>query len=73
VRILELKQQYNWDRDALLAVLGLLDDPYPFTLHFSAFMAVIEGQGTKEQIEYWIPRCEKMEILGQPIFNIADY
>jgi acyl-CoA oxidase len=42
----------------------LLDDPYPFTLHFSAFMNVIESQGTKEQIQEWIPRCERMEILG---------
>jgi len=44
--------------------MALLDDPYPFMLHFAAFMAVIESQGTKEQIREWIPRCERMEILG---------
>ena len=42
----------------------LLDDPYPFTLHFTAFIAVIENQGTDEQIKEWIPPCERMEILG---------
>ena len=64
VRLLELQQRHNWDRNTLLTAMILLDDPYPFTLHFSAFMAVIEAQGTKEQIKEWIPRCERMEILG---------
>ena len=64
IRLLELQRQYDWDRNTLLTAIVLLDDPYPFTLHFTAFMAVIESQGTKEQIKEWIPRCERMEILG---------
>ena len=27
-------------------------------------MAVIEAQGTHEQVQEWIPRCERMEVLG---------
>ena len=64
VRLLELQRQHNWDRNTLLTATGLLDDPYPFTLHFTAFMAVIEAQGTQEQVKEWIPRCETMQILG---------
>src|SRR5277367_6157808 len=64
VRLLELQRQHNWDRHTFLTATGLLDDPYPFTLHLTAFMAVIEAQGTQEQIQKWIPRCETMEILG---------
>lgn len=66
IRLLELQQKHNWDRDTLLTAVVLLDDPYPFTLHFSAFIAVIEAQGTEEQIKEWIPPSEKMEILGSP-------
>jgi len=64
VRLLELQKEHGWDRDTLIIATALLDDPYPFMLHFAAFMTVIESQGTKEQIREWIPRCERMEILG---------
>jgi len=63
-RLLELQKQYNWDRNTLISAVLLLDDPYPFMLHFSAFMSVIENQGTEEQIREWIPLCERMEVLG---------
>lgn len=67
IRLLELQKEHGWNRDTLITALLLLDDPYPIVLHFTAFMAVIEGQGTKEQIEEWIPQCERMEILGFPL------
>ena len=63
-RLMELQKENNWDRNTLLSAVVLLDDPLPFTLHFSAFMAVIEGQGTDEQRKEWIPPSERMEILG---------
>ena len=66
VRLLELAREHGWDRQTLLTAVSLLDDPYPFTLHFTAFMAVIEAQGTPEQIKEWIPKCETMEYLGTP-------
>ena len=62
---MELQQKHNWDRSTLLAALVLLNDPYPFGLHFAAFMSTIENQGTQEQIKEWIPKAERMEILGQ--------
>jgi hypothetical protein len=67
IRLLELQKEHGWNRDTLITALVLLDDPYPIFLHFTAFMAVIEAQGTKEQIEEWIPQCERMEILGFPL------
>jgi hypothetical protein len=67
VRLLELQREHGWDRETLLQATVLLDDPYPFTLHFSAFMAVIENQGTEEQIKEWIPKCERMEVLGMSL------
>ena len=72
VRLLELQKQYNWDRDTLLLANRLLDDPYPFVLHFTAFIAVIETQGTLEQVAEWIPRSENMEILGKRTHGKAD-
>jgi acyl-CoA oxidase len=65
VRLLELQQQQSWRRDKLLTAVLLLDDPYPFTLHFSAFMLVIEAQGMQEQVAEWIPLCERMEVIGR--------
>lgn len=64
VRLLELQKQYRWSRETLLQAVVLLDDPFPFTLHFTAFMSVIENQATEEQVNEWIPKCEKMEVLG---------
>ena len=64
MRLLELQKKYQWDRQTLLQATVLLDDPYPFSLHFTAFMAVIENQGTEDQIREWIPPCERMEVLG---------
>jgi acyl-CoA oxidase len=64
VRLMELQRKHNWSRSTLFSAVELLDDPYPFMLHFAAFMSVIENQGTQEQIKEWIPKCERMEILG---------
>jgi acyl-CoA oxidase len=64
IRLMELQKKYNWDRNTLLSAVVLLDDPLPFTLHFTAFMAVIEAQGTDEQRQEWIPPSERMEISG---------
>jgi acyl-CoA oxidase len=64
IHLMKLQKKYNWDRNTLLSAVVLLDDPLPFTLHFTAFMAVIEAQGTDEQRQEWIPRSERMEILG---------
>ena len=63
-RLMELQKKYHWDRNMLRSAVVLLDDPLPFTLHFTAFMAVIEAQGTEEQKKEWIPPSERMEILG---------
>jgi hypothetical protein len=64
VRLLELQKEHGWDLDTFITAVGLLDDTYPFLLHIIAFIAVIKAQGTEEQIQEWIPRCERMEILG---------
>jgi acyl-CoA oxidase len=63
-RLLELQKEHNWGRNALVTVFSLLDDTYPISLHYAAFILVIENQGTDEQIKEWIPLCERMEVLG---------
>eukprot|EP00475_Leptophrys_vorax_P021923 TRINITY_DN2979_c0_g1_i2.p1 TRINITY_DN2979_c0_g1~~TRINITY_DN2979_c0_g1_i2.p1 ORF type:complete len:685 (-),score=208.09 TRINITY_DN2979_c0_g1_i2:62-1846(-) len=41
-----------------------LDRRLPFGLHFSMFVPTIEGQGTKEQKEKWLPLCYTLAIIG---------
>lgn len=47
-------------------VMSLYDPSWATRIgvHFGLFQNAIEGSGTEEQIEYWIPKCQKMEIFG---------
>lgn len=36
----------------------------PFMLHASMFISTIKTQGTPEQIQKWVPKCETYEIIG---------
>lgn len=37
---------------------------HPFALHFSMFMETIKGQGTDEQIAEFLPKAQRLEIIG---------
>ena len=37
---------------------------HPFGLHYSMFIPTIEGQGTDEQIQEFLPRAKRLEIIG---------
>jgi acyl-CoA oxidase len=32
--------------------------------HYTIFLPTLQTNGTKEQIEYWVPRTLKFEIIG---------
>ncbi|XP_064597795.1 peroxisomal acyl-coenzyme A oxidase 1-like [Liolophura sinensis] len=36
----------------------------PLGLHFSMFLQTLQGMGTKEQVNHWVPRSNRLEIIG---------
>ncbi|KAL7273930.1 hypothetical protein RUND412_003177 [Rhizina undulata] len=63
-RLLELRDSYNWSPAEYAEAIRLQDESLPVTLHESAFIAVIESQGSEEQKKTWLPRCRRYEIIG---------
>lgn len=63
-RLLELRDDNNWTPQELRLGVYLHDEPLPIQLHETAFVAVIEAQGTDAQKRLWVPRCYNYEILG---------
>ena len=43
---------------------GVLKEGNPLGLHFVMFMPAIMGQGTVEQQRKWLPRAQKLQIIG---------
>lgn len=64
LRLVELRSIHRWDRETFMLAMTLIDDHIPFGLHFSAFIPVLESQGSDEQIAEWLPRCLNLEVLG---------
>lgn len=64
LRLIELRRIHGWDQETFFQAIQLVDDQIPFGLHFSAFMAVIQSQGSDEQIAEWIPKCDSLEVIG---------
>lgn len=63
-RLLELRDQHQWTREEYFMALLSLEDAVPLAMSENAFVAVIESQGSDEQIAHWIPRCRTYEVLG---------
>ena len=42
----------------------MIDEPGGLDLHLGMFIPTIQGQGTKEQQAYWMPRCLKLKVIG---------
>lgn len=64
LRLIELRRQYQWDHETFMLAMTIVDDHVPFGLHYSAFMPVVESQGSDEQIAEWLPKCQSLEVLG---------
>ncbi|KAF8456681.1 acyl-CoA dehydrogenase/oxidase [Terfezia claveryi] len=63
-RLLQLRKLHNWSQEEYREALLLSDDNLPTTLHESAFINIIHSQGTNEQREQWLPRCQRLEFVG---------
>jgi acyl-CoA oxidase len=61
---LTLRDKHNWTHDELRFALQLHDETLPIQLHESAFVAVIESQGSEAQKAYWLPKCRSYEVVG---------
>ncbi|RPB20623.1 acyl-CoA oxidase [Terfezia boudieri ATCC MYA-4762] len=63
-RLLQLRKLHNWSQEEYREALSLSDDKLPTTLHEIAFINIIYSQGTNEQREQWLPRCQRLEFVG---------
>ena len=58
------EDQYEWDSEDRSMAQYLCDDVSPFMVHYAMFVTTIREQGSDEQRAYWMPRVEKMEVVG---------
>lgn len=63
-RLLELQEKHDWTTLEVVEAALTLDLQSPITIHWVAFVPVIMGQGTNEQIERWGNRAMNHEIMG---------
>ncbi|EPQ31911.1 uncharacterized protein PFL1_00110 [Pseudozyma flocculosa PF-1] len=63
-RLLELAEKHDWTTHEVIEAAITLDLQSPVTIHWVAFVPVIFGQGSNEQIERWGNRAMNHEILG---------
>ncbi|KAN0066149.1 hypothetical protein ACQY0O_000243 [Thecaphora frezii] len=63
-RLLELSEKHDWTTHEVIEAAITLDLQSPITIHWVAFVPVIFGQGSPEQIERWGNRAMNHEIMG---------
>lgn len=63
-RLLEIAERDDWDTQEIIEAAISLDLQSPITIHWVAFVPVIMGQGSPEQVERWGSRAMNHEILG---------
>lgn len=63
-RLLNLAEEHGWSTHEIIEAALTLDLQSPITIHWVAFVPVIFGQGSAEQIERWGNKAMNHEILG---------
>lgn len=63
-RLLEIAERDDWTTHEIIEAAISLDLQSPVTIHWIAFVPVIMGQGSPEQIERWGGRAMNHEIMG---------
>lgn len=63
-RLLEIAEREDWDTQQIIEAAVGLDLQSPVTIHWVAFVPVIMGQGSAEQVESWGQRAMTHQILG---------
>lgn len=66
------EDQYGWNSQDVSMAQYLCDDVSPFMVHYAMFVTTVREQASEEQRKYWMPKIEKMEVVGcyaQWVFN----
>ncbi|CAO1634974.1 unnamed protein product [Sympodiomycopsis kandeliae] len=63
-RLLDIAERDDWDTQEIIEAAISLDLQSPVTIHWVAFVPVIMGQGSAEQVERWGEKAMNHEILG---------
>ncbi|KAI9259370.1 acyl-CoA dehydrogenase/oxidase [Sporodiniella umbellata] len=63
-KTIEISDRYQLDREEQLALLSYVHLMTPLSLHYTAFIPVIEAQGTPEQIERFVLPAKRHTIIG---------
>ncbi|KAG0941748.1 hypothetical protein G6F57_006099 [Rhizopus arrhizus] len=63
-RMIEIVEEHRLDQQEQLALMIYVDMLTPLGLHYSAFMSVIEAQGTQEQVDKWYAAAKRHAIIG---------
>ena len=58
------QDQHGWNEEDHTMAMYLCDDVSPYTVHYHMFVTTIEEQGSDEQKKHWMPRVERMEVIG---------
>ncbi|KAK8599768.1 hypothetical protein V6N13_060409 [Hibiscus sabdariffa] len=56
--------ELNLSEEESLTLWSYVDQPAYANLHWGMFIPAIEGQGTEEQKQKWLPMAYKMQIIG---------
>ncbi|UZJ55372.1 hypothetical protein CBS101457_004692 [Exobasidium rhododendri] len=63
-RLLEIAEREDWDTQQIVEAAVGLDLQSPITIHWIAFVPVIIGQGSNEQVEKWAEPAMSHQHLG---------
>ncbi|PWN92680.1 acyl-CoA oxidase [Acaromyces ingoldii] len=63
-RLLDIGEKHEWDTHQIIEAAISLDLQSPVTIHWVAFVPVIMGQGSMEQVDRWGQRAMTHQILG---------
>ncbi|CEJ01326.1 Putative Acyl-coenzyme A oxidase [Rhizopus microsporus] len=63
-RLIELEEEHHLNQQEFNALVLYVDMLNPLSLHYSAFMSVIQAQGTPEQIKKWYDPAKRLAIIG---------
>lgn len=56
--------EYRWDAEDISMSQYLCDDVSPYMVHYAMFVTTIREQGDEKQRAYWLPKIERMEVIG---------
>ncbi|CAM9845948.1 unnamed protein product [Choristocarpus tenellus] len=59
-----LKEELNLSLEDEMVVKEALDDTLPTAIHPLMFVPNVEALCTDEQRDFWLPKCQSMEVIG---------